>query len=106
MLQWRIWEDGTVLGYIHEDGTYYIQSLEHIERTHPEAREEIEDVDFSIRRNKLGIGQSIDLTGEQSYMRSAKTADTKKAFRKFRGFELLMKIPFQVYIQSIFLLLH
>lgn len=69
-------------------GTYYIQSLEHIESTHPGAREEIEDVGLSIRRNKLGIGQSIDLAGEQSYMRSAKTSGTKRAFRKFRGFEL------------------
>ena len=65
--------------------TYYIQSLEHIESTHPGAREEIEEVGLSICRNKLGIGQSIDLAGEQSYMRSAKTSGTKRAFRKFRG---------------------
>ena len=57
-------------------GTYYIQSLEHIESTHLVAREEIEDVGLPIHRNKLGIGQSIDLAGEQSCMRSAKTAGT------------------------------
>ena len=52
-------------------GTYYIQSLGHIESTHPGAREEIEDVGLSIRRNKLGIGQSIDLAGEQSFREHA-----------------------------------
>ena len=55
-------------------GTYYLQSLEHIDSTHPGAKEEIKTVGLSVRRNKLGIGQSIDLAGEQSYMRSAKTA--------------------------------
>ena len=69
-------------------GTYYIQSLEHIESTHLGARKEIEDVGLSIRRNKHGIGQSIDLAGEQSYMRSAITSGRKRALRKFRGFEL------------------
>ena len=69
-------------------GTYYSQSLEHIESTHLGARKEIEDVGLSIRRNKHGIGQSIDLAGEQSYMRSAITSGTKRALRKFRGFEL------------------
>lgn len=57
-------------------GIYYLQSLEHIDSTHPEAKEEIRSVGLSIRRNELGIGQSIDLAGEQSYMRSAKTAGT------------------------------
>eukprot|EP00112_Aurelia_sp_Birch-Aquarium-sp1_P015170 Seg3338.2 transcript_id=Seg3338.2/GoldUCD/mRNA.D3Y31 product="hypothetical protein" protein_id=Seg3338.2/GoldUCD/D3Y31 len=57
-------------------GTYYLQSLEHIDSTHPGAKEEIRSVGLSIRRNKLVIGQSIDLAGEQSYMQSAKTAGT------------------------------
>ncbi len=55
-------------------GTYYLQSLEHIDSTHPGAKEEIKSVGLSVWRNKLRIGQSIDLAGEQSYMRSAKTA--------------------------------
>ena len=57
-------------------GTYYLQFLEHIDRTHPGAKDEIKGVGLSIRRNKLGIGQSIDLAGEQSYMRLAKTTGT------------------------------
>lgn len=55
-------------------GTYYFQFLEHMDITHPGAIEEVERVGLSVRRNMLGIGQSIDLAGEQSYMRSAKTA--------------------------------
>ena len=55
-------------------GTYYVNALAHLEATHPGAKEEIEDVGLSVRRNKRGIGQSIDMAGEQSYMRNAKTA--------------------------------
>ena len=55
-------------------GTYYVSCLEHIGSTHPGAKEEIENVGLSVRRNTLGIGQSIDMAGEQSYMRNAKTA--------------------------------
>ena len=55
-------------------GTYYVNSLEHIDSTHPGARQEIEHLGLSVRRNQLGIGQSIDMAGEQSYMRNAKTA--------------------------------
>ena len=29
---------------------------------------------ISVRRNEVGIGQTIDLAGKQTYMRSAKTA--------------------------------
>ncbi len=55
-------------------GTYYLNPLAHLEATHPGAKEEIEDVGLSVRHNKRGIGQSIDMVGEQSYMRNAKTA--------------------------------
>ena len=55
-------------------GTYYLKSLEYLESTHPGAREEIENVGLSIRRNTIGIGQAVDLAGEQTYMRNAKTA--------------------------------
>ena len=55
-------------------GTYYVSSLEHIDSTHPGAKEEIGDMGLSVRGNTLGIGQAIDLAGEQSYMRNAKAA--------------------------------
>jgi hypothetical protein len=57
-------------------GTYYVSGLECIDSTHPGARQEIEDLGLSVRRNQLGIGQSIDMAGEQSYMRNAKSAGT------------------------------
>ena len=57
-------------------GTYYVKSLECLESTHPGAREEIAEVGLSVRRNTLAIGQAVDLAGEQSYMRTAKTAGT------------------------------
>lgn len=57
-------------------GTYYVSGLECIDSTHPGARQEIEDLGLSVRRNQLGIGQSIDMAGEQSYTRNAKTAGT------------------------------
>lgn len=57
-------------------GTYYVSGLECIDSTHPGARQEIEHLGLSVRRNQLGIGQSIDMAGEQSYMRNAKTAGT------------------------------
>ena len=55
-------------------GSHYIKSLELLDKTHPGAREEIMNIGISVRRNDKRIGQAIDLAGEQSYMRSAKTA--------------------------------
>ena len=55
-------------------GSYYVNSLEYLDSTHPGARAEMESVGLSVRRNNLGIGQAIDLAGEQSYMKNAKTA--------------------------------
>ena len=40
----------------------------------PKLKWKVETVDLSVRRNNLGIGQAIDLAGEQSYMKNAKTA--------------------------------
>ncbi len=57
-------------------GTYYVSGLECIDSTHPGARHEIEDLGLSVRRNQVGIGQSIDMAGKQTYMRNAKTAGT------------------------------
>eukprot|EP00112_Aurelia_sp_Birch-Aquarium-sp1_P017476 Seg4056.1 transcript_id=Seg4056.1/GoldUCD/mRNA.D3Y31 product="hypothetical protein" protein_id=Seg4056.1/GoldUCD/D3Y31 len=34
----------------------------------------IEERGLSVRRNTLGVGQAVDLAGEQSYLKSAKTA--------------------------------
>ena len=59
-------------------GTYYLKSLECLKSTHPGAKEEIENVGLSIRRNTLGIGQAVDLAGEQTYMRNAKTAGIQR----------------------------
>ena len=55
-------------------GTYYVNQLNNLQTTHPGAKEEIEKSGLSIRRNNIGIGQAIDLAGEQTYMRNAKTA--------------------------------
>ena len=51
-----------------------MQSLDNVESTHPGAKSEIEENGLSVRRNTLGIGQAIDMAGEQNYMKSAKTA--------------------------------
>ena len=55
-------------------GTYYLNSLVYLDTTHPGAKEEIDKVGLSVRHNTYGIGQSIDMAGEQNYMRNAKTA--------------------------------
>ncbi len=55
-------------------GSFYIQSLENLEHTHSGARSEMESVGLYVRRNNLGIGQAIDLAGEQSYMKTVKRA--------------------------------
>ena len=55
-------------------GMYYLNQMKNLHITHPGAKEEIEKIGLSVRRNNIGIGQTIDLAGEQTYMRSAKTA--------------------------------
>ena len=61
-------------------GTFYVKFLEYLEDTHPGAKEEIEEKGLSVRRNTLGIGQAVDMAGEQSYMKSAKTAGGIRQF--------------------------
>ena len=51
-------------------GTFYIQQLKNLDSTHPGAFEEICEM-VLVRRNKTGIGQAIDLAGEQTHMRNA-----------------------------------
>ena len=55
-------------------GSYYVNVLENHEKTHPGAIKELEEKGLSVRRNTCGIGQSIDGTGEQTFMRLAKTS--------------------------------
>ena len=45
-----------------------------LDQTHPGAKEEMLQIGISVRRSENGVGQAIDLAGEQSYMRSAKTS--------------------------------
>ena len=61
-------------------GAYYVKVLENLPTTHPGAVEELSDKGISVRRNKLGIGQSIDGAGEQTFMRSAKTSGGIRRF--------------------------
>jgi hypothetical protein len=57
-------------------GSYYVKSLECLDDTHPGAKVEMESIGLSVRCNNLGIGQAIDLAGEQSYMKNTKTPGT------------------------------
>ena len=47
--------------------------MKYIEVNHPDAKQKIMDAGISVRRNKKGVGQAIELAGEHSYMHSAKT---------------------------------
>ena len=47
-------------------GTFYVKFLKYLEDTHPGAKEEIEEKGLSVRRNTLGVGQAVDMAGEQS----------------------------------------
>ena len=47
-------------------GTYYIQHLRQLEKSHPVSLDDIRSF-MSIRRNEIGIGQAIDFAGEQTY---------------------------------------
>ena len=60
--------------------TFYVKFLKYLEDTHPGAKEEIEEKGLSVKRNTLGIGQAVDMAGEQSYMKSAKTAGGIRQF--------------------------
>ena len=55
-------------------GTFYVNQLKRLEVTHPGAKREIEEFGLSVRRNEFTIGQAVDLAGEQTFMKSAKTA--------------------------------
>ena len=55
-------------------GTYYVNQMKRLEGTHPNARNKIEEYGLSVCRNDFGIRQAADLAGEQTFMKSAKTA--------------------------------
>ena len=50
------------------------ESNEKLEETHPRARNEIEEYCLSVCRNDFGTRRAVDLAGEQTFMKSAKTA--------------------------------
>ena len=58
-------------------GSFYLKSLESLDITHPGSKDEMKAI-VSVRRNTQAIGQAIDMAGEQSYMKSAKTAGKHK----------------------------
>ena len=48
--------------------------MERLEKSHPGAKQELMKIWISVRRNEKGIGQAVDLAGEQSNMQSTKIA--------------------------------
>ena len=46
----------------------YVNFLKYIDESHPGAKDEIKEKGISVQHNDLGIGQAIDLAGEQTYM--------------------------------------
>ena len=78
-------------------GTFYVKFLEYLEDAHPGAKEETEEKGLSVRRNTLGIGQAVDMAGEQSYMKSAKTAGRIRQFSTNEAAvaKWVMNSPFQ-----------
>ena len=62
-------------------GAQYVEDLDNIDTKYPGAKDEMMKIGISVRRNSNGIGQAIDLAGEQSYMRNAKTAGGIKSFQ-------------------------
>ena len=49
-------------------GSQYVKELENMESKYPGAQEEMMSLGISVRRNEYGIGQAIDIAGEQSFM--------------------------------------
>ena len=82
----KCWEDLAILCFPTNKrnyaryGTYYIEQMKDLPTTHPGAVEELLEKGISVRRNNIGIGQSIDGAGEQTFMRSAKTRGGIKSF--------------------------
>ena len=66
-------------------GSYYVKAMENIDVTHPGAKEELMQIGISVRRNDFGVGQAVDLAGEQTYMRNAKTSGGITPFKTRKG---------------------
>ena len=67
------------------DGTYYLTQIGSLDSTHPGAHEEIQEKGISICRNNTGVRQSIDGTGEQTFMRNSRTAGNYISFLMCTG---------------------
>ena len=65
-------------------GSFYVHELKNMDAKYPGAKEELAAIGISIRRNDFGIGQAIDLAGEQTFIRGAKTAGGIKGFQTRR----------------------
>lgn len=75
-----------------------------MDSTHPGAKEEVAEMGLSVRRNTLGVGQAVDMAGEQSYMKNAKTAEgtTQFASKETTVARWVMNCPFQaMFVESL-----
>ena len=66
-------------------GTYYLTQMGSLASTHPGAHEEIQEKGISVCRNSTDIRQSIDGTGEQTFLRNSKTAGNYISFLMCSG---------------------
>lgn len=55
-------------------GTYYLTQIDSLDRSYLRTREEIQEKGNSVCSNNTGIQQSVDLAGEQTFMRKLKNA--------------------------------
>ena len=85
-LRMKCWRDLVILCFPTNKrnyaryGSYYVEQMQNLPTTHPGAVEELLEKGISVSRNDIGIGQSIDGAGEQTFRRSAKTRGGIKSF--------------------------
>ena len=90
-LRLETWEELMVLSFTMNKqnyaryGTYYLTQMGSLDSTHPGAHEEIQEKGISICRNNTGVRQSIDGTGEQTFMRNSRTAGNYISFLMCTG---------------------
>ena len=90
-LHLETWEELMVLSFTMNKqnyaryGTYYLTQMGSLDSTHPGAHEEIQEKGISVCRNSTGVWQSIDGTGEQTFMRNSKTAGNYISFLMCSG---------------------
>ena len=56
------------------------------------SKEEIEEKGLSVRCNTLGIVQAVDMAGEQSYMKSAKTVGGIRQFSTIEAAAVIRQV--------------